>query len=324
MWHILYLSSKLPDETQFSFIYNFKKGQNTFCFSEHPLISSKDELIASDAKTSFPFFKKTNLPAKVLEKINPDDTVITLDWESFQKVQQEKRLKINHQHIATDLPEQRILKNLIKRPPELFVVSKFLQENLSAAGLAASLSTVTYPPLLQSENIDRNNEHKSFIVGAVNKLEKNQGLETLIQSFHQNQEFLPQLRIIIVGDGSEKRQLLWLIDQLHLRKSIQIVSQQKDYYRFINNFDVFVAPQIEPQIWNHSIAEALNLGVPVIASSSGSHPEVIEHGKTGLIFEPGNSSVLGQHLINLYNHQEWMGHYQKSGPTWIRQNLKLC
>ena len=61
-----------------------------------------------------------------------------------------------------------------------------------------------------------------------------------------------------------------------------------------------------PSVWFQPFAlirlEALAHGLPVIASRIGSLPEMIEDGKTGLLFEAGNATDLAQKM-------RWVGEH---------------
>lgn len=182
---------------------------------------------------------------------------------------------------------------------------------------------ITVKPAYLEEFENKKTEHQSFVIGVIADLEPGSGVETVIQSLHRNRELLPQVMIILVGDGSEKKRIQWLVDHLHLRQRIQFVTSQKNYAGFLENFDVVVFPNEFEQAFNHVLLDALAQGIPTIATSIGYNEEIIEQGQNGLLFEPRNSHTLSQHLINLYNHPDWMEHYQQKGPQMIAGQFNL-
>jgi L-malate glycosyltransferase len=52
------------------------------------------------------------------------------------------------------------------------------------------------------------------------------------------------------------------------------------------------------------LPEAMRAGIAVIGSHAGGVPEIINHEKTGLLFEPRNASSLCQQICNLYSHPQ--------------------
>jgi glycosyltransferase involved in cell wall biosynthesis len=157
-----------------------------------------------------------------------------------------------------------------------------------------------------------------FLAGTVSRLDQNQGLETLIQAIQSCTEIIPPLKLFIIGDGPDKRRILWLIDQTHLRPRVQVAANDHDYRRFLHNLSICVAPNHFDPGFNPVIAHALARGLPVIATDLPGHRDMIDHGKTGLLYTPGNSHMLAQHMVNLYTHPEWMAHYKKIGPELVR------
>jgi len=65
------------------------------------------------------------------------------------------------------------------------------------------------------------------------------------------------------------------------------------------SMDVMVAPSIWPENSPFVIQEALLSGIPVIGSRTGGIPELIDHGRNGLLFEPGDVTGLRQALARL-------------------------
>jgi len=62
------------------------------------------------------------------------------------------------------------------------------------------------------------------------------------------------------------------------------------------SMDALVVPSIWPENSPLVIHEAFLAGVPVVASRIGGIPEVVEDGRSGLLFEPGNATDLARVL----------------------------
>jgi len=99
-----------------------------------------------------------------------------------------------------------------------------------------------------------------FLVGAVGRLASRKGFDLLIRAFEQ--AGLPNGRLVIAGDGSERRALERVAGD-----RVKLVGFRHDVKDLYQAFDVFVCPSsYEP--FGRVIVEALDGGVPVIASDS--------------------------------------------------------
>ena len=73
------------------------------------------------------------------------------------------------------------------------------------------------------------------------------------------------------------------------------VSDRDEIY---DALDILVAPAVD-EGFGLSIVEAGAYGLPVVAARSGAFPEVIQEGRTGFLFEPGNVEALALALERL-------------------------
>ena len=74
-----------------------------------------------------------------------------------------------------------------------------------------------------------------------------------------------------------------------------------------------VAPSIWYEGFPMAIVEAMAAGLPVVASRIGGIPEIVEHGVTGLLFEPGNAEDLANNLRRLLDNPELADQMGKAG-----------
>jgi len=99
-----------------------------------------------------------------------------------------------------------------------------------------------------------------FLIGGVGRLVPRKGFDLLLQAFAQAQ--LPQAKLVIVGDGSERGSL-----QRVAGDGMRFEGFRRDVKDLYQAFDLFVCPsRYEP--FGRVIAEALDSGVPVISCES--------------------------------------------------------
>jgi glycosyltransferase involved in cell wall biosynthesis len=142
-----------------------------------------------------------------------------------------------------------------------------------------------------------------FNIGCVARLEPEKGVEFLIQSVKIIQEFIPFVRLIIVGEGSERKKLVWLSERLGLKEAIQWVGYQREVDKWYSYFDALVLPSVRRESFGITLVEAMASGIPVVGTRLGGIPEIIEHQRTGLLAKPGDSQDMADQLIYLFNHR---------------------
>jgi len=99
-----------------------------------------------------------------------------------------------------------------------------------------------------------------FLVGTVGRLVPRKGFDVLLRAFAAAQ--LPHARLVLVGDGSERRSL----EQL-ATGDVHFTGYRRDVKDLYQAFDLFVCPsRYEP--FGRVIAEALDSGVPVVAADA--------------------------------------------------------
>ncbi|MFA5051950.1 MAG: glycosyltransferase family 4 protein [Patescibacteria group bacterium] len=142
-----------------------------------------------------------------------------------------------------------------------------------------------------------------FNIGCVARLEGEKGVEFLIQAVKIILEFIPFVRLIIVGDGSERKKLVWLSERLDLKEIIQWVGYQREVNKWYSYFDALVLPSVRRESFGMALVEAMASGIPVVGTTLGGIPEIIDHRSTGLLCKPGDSQDLADQLMYVFNHR---------------------
>ena len=153
-----------------------------------------------------------------------------------------------------------------------------------------------------------------FILGTVGRLDRVKDFQTIIKAFAYLTIKISKtnkIRLLIIGSGPENQKLKILAKELRVFDKILFLGERKDIPELMQSMDIFILPSIAEGISN-TILEAMACGLPVVATKVGGTPELIDDGKTGFLFTPGdyneladrlflystNSSTLGQHGVN--------------------------
>ena len=138
-----------------------------------------------------------------------------------------------------------------------------------------------------------------YLVGYVGRLDAHKGVDVLLDAL----ALLPDATVEIVGEGPQRSSLEQRAADLGLSARVRFVGAAKraeiaDVYR---RLDVIVVPSRTTRSWKEQFgrvaAEAMSVGTPVVASASGSLPEVV--GPGGLLVPPDDPRALAHALLEL-------------------------
>ena len=96
----------------------------------------------------------------------------------------------------------------------------------------------------------------------------------------------------------------------------------KDKERFFQEADIFVQPTFE-DCFPLTILEAMQHGLPVVATSEGAIPDMVVHGETGYVCDPKNASQLAEYLIKLLNNSGLRQQMGKNGCCRYKEMFTL-
>lgn len=191
---------------------------------------------------------------------------------------------------------------------KMFAVSSALRTSMAEEGFPSQRIDVVLngidpgaPPTAEDRQAARAHlglAGDAFVVGTVGRLNRVKDFGTLIRGFGTLRRVKPEAVLVIVGDGEERRGLEVITRRLALTDAVRFLGQRDDARSLLPAFDVFANSSISEGI-SLTILEAMAAGVPVVATRVGGTPEVIEHGKTGLLVPARSADALAQALASL-------------------------
>ena len=141
-----------------------------------------------------------------------------------------------------------------------------------------------------------------IVVGTIKLLEDKYGINYLIEAFSMVAKKHPELplRLLIVGEGSERKNLENLSEKFEIKDKVYFAGMA-DYSKvpyFNNVLDVYAALS-NYESFGVAVIEAQSCGKPVVVSDAGGLPEVVEDGVTGFVVERKNAAAAAEKLEKL-------------------------
>ena len=142
----------------------------------------------------------------------------------------------------------------------------------------------------------------NLLIGSTGNLYKTKGFEHLIQaaniikekSLILNSKFL----ILIIGEGPERKKLEQIIKRCQLQNNFILTGRINEAAKLLPAFDIYICSSVKEGL-SYTIIEAMQAGLPIVATNVGGNSELIEDNITGLLAEAGNAESLAQKIIEL-------------------------
>jgi len=131
---------------------------------------------------------------------------------------------------------------------------------------------------------------------------QNKGLDTLIKAYIKTQKKVPDINLKICGGGKEKSFYQKMAQGFENIEFYGWVSPE-EVRKHMSTSDILCLPSHKEGL-PLCILEAMNAGLPIIASNVGSIPEAVINDKNGYLIEPGDTQALTKNLINLSQNQK--------------------
>ena len=133
----------------------------------------------------------------------------------------------------------------------------------------------------------------TVVIGVICALRPEKGLLTLVEAFDRLRGAHPGVKLLIVGSGPMLEQL-----QSRAGPDCHFEPAERDVVPWLRAIDIFVLPSLSEALSN-SLMEAMSTGCCPVASEVGGNPELVEDGRSGLLFPAGDSRALAACLTRL-------------------------
>ncbi len=144
----------------------------------------------------------------------------------------------------------------------------------------------------------------ALLVGTIAELNANKGVDILIEAFATTEEG----RLAIIGEGEDRGKLEQLIARLRLGKRAHLLGFIDDAAALLKAFDIFVLASRKEGL-PYTILEAGEAEVPVIASTVGGIPEIIDDQLSGILVPAYDTDALAEAIGELAKSPGTRAHY---------------
>lgn len=160
-----------------------------------------------------------------------------------------------------------------------------------------------------------------FIVTIVGRITQLKDFETFIKAIKKLKKEIPNIKALIVGGVQKDKEnyfesLKRLTKELEMENEVIFTGSQSNVAEIYTLSDVVVSASKKPESFGRSVAEAIAMNAPVVATNHGGVKDIIIDGKNGYFFKVGDIEDLSSKILKAKN-------LKFDGFAYISNNFSL-
>jgi len=219
---------------------------------------------------------------------------------------------------------------LAEAATSFLAVSQFIAERLLEQGFSPEKVQVHYIGVDTEEFKPRCQVPREKKVLFVGRLVEKKGCEYLIRAMEPIQKAMPEVELVMVGDGPLRRPLENLARSLLRRFTFTGPQPGTTVRDWMSKAAVLCTPSIiaasgDAEGFGMVFIEAQSSGLPVVSFSSGGIPEAVKHGESGYLAPEKDWRALSDYIARLLVDEELWARFSRAGRSLVEKafNLKM-
>jgi len=183
---------------------------------------------------------------------------------------------------------------------------------------------------LERFQLDRSITREPGLILGVGRLQEKKGFHHLVQACRVLRDSGATFRCEIAGDGPERESLARQIAGGGLQDCVALIGAkpQEELIDMLKRATLFVLPCIISANGDRDalptvLLEAMAVGLPVISTNLVGIPEIVEHGKTGLLAAPGDPVGLANAIKSMLDQPKRREAFALAGVSKVKELFNL-
>ena len=189
-----------------------------------------------------------------------------------------------------------------------YIISHFDADEKKISVIERGIDLVKFNPANLDYDWQDEFKHKfgiqrgDFVVASIGRITQLKDYETVIQSANFLKKDIKNLKVLIVGGARNDKKdyfasLQELVKRLNLQNHIIFTDSQSKIAEIYDLANVVVSASKKPEAFGRSVAEAIALNTPVVATNHGGVKDVIKEHINGCFFEVGDFKGLASKIM---------------------------
>jgi glycosyltransferase involved in cell wall biosynthesis len=191
------------------------------------------------------------------------------------------------------------------------------RELLEAGFLTEDVSLINYGVDHSTHNLTGASKSPTPLIGYFGRLKKYKSVDHLLQALPTVLQKVPNLKVVIVGEGDDRVRLEQMAGGLGLHATVEFtgfVPMERKIALLQQMW--FKVTTSSKEGWGLTVIEANACGTPVLASNVEGLRDAVQDGETGLLYEFGNVADLASKILKLLTDHELRARITRNAVEW--------
>ncbi|MES2315106.1 MAG: glycosyltransferase [Patescibacteria group bacterium] len=164
--------------------------------------------------------------------------------------------------------------------------------------------------------------NKKIVVGSIAELHPNKGLTYLLSALLDIKENHPEVITLLIGGGELRSQLDAFIKAHGLEKHVYLLGYLESASEYMKAFNIFILPSVKEGL-PYTLLEAGYATLPVITTTVGGIPEIIEDMKSGVLIQPRKPAEIAHAIAFYAEHLDVARQYARNLNESVKKKFAL-
>jgi len=216
----------------------------------------------------------------------------------------------------------------------LACVSIEVEQQLKEMGIPEEklhISPMAFDPALFSEKVGQKilkakfNITDELIIGWIGSFRSFHGLDHVISAFKIVRENIPNVKLMLVGSGSQYDTIIELVNELNLSGDVIFAGKQEyvNIPKFVGLFDIALVSAANAKDFHYSpmkLREYMGAGVASIAPKAGELPIIFKDKKHLLLYRAGSAEDMADKILALASDFDFRKRVASNGKEYIHEH----
>lgn len=170
--------------------------------------------------------------------------------------------------------------------------------------------------------------HKQISIGMAGRINRWKGQKLFVDMAGIVHQEHPEAVFLIAGDAYIGESYLEddlraYIEKKSLKNTVKLLGRVTNMDGFYRSLDIFVLPSIQPEPFGLVIIEAMEYGLPVVATNHGGPTEIITDGKDGYLVDYANAYEMAEKILKLLDDEIHRSNIGEAGLKMKRERFSV-